>query len=413
MAPNGGKSIKTLKNLEVGERHTVTIEKVAHGGHFIARHERNVIFVRHAIPGEVVDIEITSTGSSFVRADAVKVVTASPERVSPPCKFAAPQLCGGCDFQHISLSFQRSLKADVIREQFSRLAKMDIEIEVEEVGGQLKWRTRTISSTDDAGAIGFYASRTHRVVPVDDCVILAQEMKFEELAKRNWPARSRVEISVSGQGERTIAIAPAQRGVKSRITEGPKISHEIIEGHSVEVSQNSFWQSHALAPTVLSQAVIEHVEIGDHVLDLYGGVGLFTAAVLDRIGPKGQVDLIESSRSATQDAQRNFAGMPNIRIHTGDVDVELKKVLGGSLVILDPPREGAGKSVLSQVAELRPRAMVYVACDPAALARDTAYLSDLGYELASLRAFDLFPMTHHVECVARFEPSQKRKNKVS
>jgi tRNA/tmRNA/rRNA uracil-C5-methylase (TrmA/RlmC/RlmD family) len=290
---------------------------------------------------------------------------------------------------------------------------MDVEIEVEEVGPPLHWRTRSISSTDEVGKIGYYASRTHRVVPVEDCLILVEEMKFPELAQRNWPPRSRVEISTSSQSERTIAIAPAQRDAKSRITEGPKVSHEIIEGLTLEVSQNSFWQSHALAPTVLTQAVLEHVEVGDHILDLYGGVGLFTAAVLDRIGLSGEVDLIESSRSATQDAQRNFADFSNVRIHTGDVAVELRKVASASLVILDPPREGAGKLVLNQVAKLRPRSIVYVACDPAALARDTAFLSELGYELGALRAFDLFPMTHHVECVASFNPSQKKTNKVS
>jgi len=112
------------KPFSVGERHTVTIEKVAHGGHFIARHESQVIFVRHAIPGEVVEVEITSTGASFVRADAVEIVSASPDRISSPCQYSHPGGCGGCDFQHISIERQRVLKADVIREQFSRLAKM-------------------------------------------------------------------------------------------------------------------------------------------------------------------------------------------------------------------------------------------------------------------------------------------------
>jgi tRNA/tmRNA/rRNA uracil-C5-methylase (TrmA/RlmC/RlmD family) len=406
-------AIEPAKSFEIGERLTVTIEKVAHGGHFIARYEGRVLFVRHAIPGEVVELEITGTGSSFMRADAISIVSASPDRVAPTCKYAVPSGCGGCDFQHISVKRQRELKAEVIQEQFSRLAKMEVDVEVEEVGTPHHWRTRSIATSDDNGRLGFYASRTHRVIPVDDCVILAEEMKFSTLAKRSWPVRSRVEISVSSQGERTMAIATAERGSKSRITEGPKILHEEIFGHELEVSQNSFWQSHERAPEVLSAAVREHVQLGDHVLDLYGGVGLFSAAVLDLIGPTGQIDLIESSRSATQDATRNFATAPNVRIHTGDVNIELKKVKSASVVVLDPPREGAGKSVLARVAALRPRSIVYVACDPAALARDTSYLLELGYPLAALRAFDLFPMTHHVECVAHFVPSQNPKSKVS
>ncbi len=406
-------AIERGKSLEVGQHHTVTIEKVAHGGHFVARFDGHVIFVRHAIPGETVEVKITGVAKNFVRADAVKIITASPERVLPPCQFAAPDLCGGCDFQHISALYQRLLKAEVIKEQFKRLAKMEVQVVVEEVGLPTHWRTRSIASSNENGRLGFYASRTHDVVPVDDCMILVEEIKFPELAKKTWPPRSRVEISISGQAERTVAIASTDRGSKSRITEGPKVAHEVIEGRKLDVSQNSFWQSHSLAPSVLTQAVLEFVQKDDHVLDLYGGVGLFTAAVLDRIGSYGTVELIESSRAATQDAQRNFAGNSQVRIYTGDVDLQLKNISAADLVILDPPREGAGKSALRQVVIYRPRSVVYVACDPASLARDTAYLSELGYKLSALRAFDLFPMTHHVECVAHFEPSQKVPNEVS
>ncbi|MDP1720405.1 MAG: TRAM domain-containing protein [Candidatus Nanopelagicaceae bacterium] len=391
----------------VGERLTVSIEKIAHGGHFIARHEGQVFFVRHAIPGESVEIEITGTGSSFLRADVVKVITPSPDRVSPPCSYSRADGCGGCDFQHISIVRQRQLKGDVIREQFSRIAKMEIEIEVEEVGSPLHWRTRISSATNNRGEIGFYASRSHSVVPVKDCLIAAESIKFPELAKRTWPRESRIEISASSEGIRSVAIAPAGRGSKSRLTEGPQVLTEMIAGHSVEVSQRSFWQSHDLAPEILTQAVGEDVREGDHLLDLYGGVGLFTAALLDRVGAHGHIDLVESSQSATADARRNFANFPNVSIITGDVLKELSRISRADVVLLDPPREGAGKETVAAIVDLRPRSILYVACDPAALARDTAYLAEIGYEMASLRAFDLFPMTHHVECVARFEPFQK------
>lgn len=392
---------------QVGERLTVSIEKVAHGGHFIARHEGQVFFVRHAIPGERVEIEVTSTGSSFLRADVVGVLEPSPDRVRPPCSYSHAGGCGGCDFQHISILRQRQLKADVIHEQFSRIAKMEIEVEVEEVGEPLQWRTRISSATNSRGEIGFYASRSHTVVPVKDCLIATESIKFSELAKRTWPKESRIEISASSEGVRSIAIAPAGRGSKSRLTEGPQILTEIIDGHSVEVSQRSFWQSHESAPEILTQAVMEAVKEGDHLLDLYGGVGLFTAALLDRVGPSGHIDLVESSQSATADAKRNFADFPNVSVFTGDVQKELGRINRADVVLLDPPREGAGRQTIAAIVELGPRSILYVACDPAALARDVAYLAEIGYEMVGLRAFDLFPMTHHVECVARFEPSQK------
>ncbi|CAB4338356.1 unannotated protein [freshwater metagenome] len=399
------------KSFEVGQRFSVNIGKVAHGGHFIARHEGQVIFVRHGIPGEVVEIEITSTGSSFHRADVIDVKQSSPDRIVPLCEYSRPGGCGGCDFQHIAIERQRMLKADVIREQFSRIAKQEIEIKVEEVAAPLHWRTRVSSATNAQGQLGFYASRTHTVIPVSDCQIATASINFPELAARKWPARSRIEISVSSSGSRSIAIADSSRDSKARLTQGDAILHEEVQGHDLQVSQSSFWQSHEIAPEALTEAIIGFVKDGDHVLDLYGGVGLFTAALIDVVGATGQIDLIESGSSATADARKNFAQYSNIRIHTGEVGRTLQKIDSADVVVLDPPREGAGKEVIAQIIDKHPRAIVYIACDPAALARDTSYLAELGFSLGSLRAFDLFPMTHHVECVALFEKASA--NRVS
>ena len=137
-----------ISTLKTGDLIDVTIEKVAHGGHFIARHNGAVIFVRHAIPGEQCTIEITSTGSSFNRADVVSVAQPSEFRVQPPCQYAHRLGCGGCDFQHIAPAHQRTLKSDVITEQFSRIAKKELRVEVEEVGDSLGWRTRAIATTN-------------------------------------------------------------------------------------------------------------------------------------------------------------------------------------------------------------------------------------------------------------------------
>jgi tRNA/tmRNA/rRNA uracil-C5-methylase (TrmA/RlmC/RlmD family) len=394
--------------LKVGDLIDVTIEKVAHGGHFIARHNGAVIFVRHAIPGEQCTIELTSTGSSFNRADVVSVSNASEFRIEPACQYAHRLGCGGCDFQHITPAHQRTLKADVITEQFSRIAKKEIRVEVEEVGDPIGWRTRAIATTNRNGKLGFYKSRSHSIAPVDECIICVKGMNFSEIAGRSLKGDVRVEISASSSGERTIALAPTRGEEKARITEGQAILHEIVHGKNLEVSQDSFWQSHVRAPEVLTDAVLDFAKLnaGEHVLDLYGGVGLFTAAILDAVGSDGQVDLIEGSKVATEDARRNFAAFKNVTVATGDVAKLLPRVTSADVVVLDPPREGAGKNVIAQITALNPRAIVYVACDPAALARDTAYLEDHRYTLANLRAFDLFPMTHHIECVALYERAE-------
>jgi tRNA/tmRNA/rRNA uracil-C5-methylase (TrmA/RlmC/RlmD family) len=398
MASNKSSTLKT------GDLVQVTIEKVAHGGHFIARHDGAVIFVRHAIPGENCTIQITSTGSSFNRADVVSVEAPSEFRVEAPCSFANRNGCGGCDFQHISVKHQRTLKSDVIAEQFSRIAKMEMRVEVEEVGESTHWRTRAIATTDRNGKLGFYKSRSHSIAPVTDCIICVEGMNFSEIASRDLKGDVRVEISASNTGERSIALAPTRGEEKARLTEGPAVLHENVLGRSLEVSQESFWQSHKKAPEVLTQAVLDFAQLksGEHVLDLYGGVGLFSAAIVEAVGPTGHVDLIEGSKVATADAARNFSAFSNITIATGDVAKLLPRITAADVVVLDPPRDGAGKEAVAHIARLAPRAIVYVACDPAALARDTAYLADHGYSLVKVRAFDLFPMTHHIECVALY-----------
>lgn len=393
-------------DLSVGQRFVVTIEKIAHGGHFIARHLGAVIFVRHAIPGEEVEIEITSTGSSFNRADVVKVVSPSSDRVSAPCQFAHRAGCGGCDFQHISLERQRQLKSEVITEQFARIAKKEVNVQVEEVGGPLGYRTRFTAVTTRDGALGFRQARSNKVVPVSDCRILQPELKYQELSNRKWKGDLQVEVSISSIGERTIATGYTRDESPVRTSEGPDIATYLVNEFPLEVSQRSFWQSHKEAPRVLTEAVLKFAQVksGDHLLDLYGGVGLFTSQFLELVGESGRVDLVEGSKSATGDALRNFAEHSNVGIHTGDVEKILPRFSKADVIILDPPREGAGKSVVESMVALKPRAIVYVACDPAALARDSAYLESLGYELADIRSFDLFPMTQHIESVALFKP---------
>ena len=390
--------------LKIGDRIEVTIEKVAHGGHFIARHYGAVIFVRHAIPGEVCTVELTSIGKTFIRADVVSVKTPSDFRVTAPCAFSRPDGCGGCDFQHISEEYQRTLKSQVITEQFARIAKMDITVDVEKISEATKWRTRAIATTESNGKLGFYKSRSNTVIPVTDCLICIDEIGISELSQKALKPDYRVEVSASNTGERTVALASTGAKEKARITQGPAVLHEKVLNKVLEVSHESFWQSHKMAPEVLTNTVLDfgNFRQGEHVLDLYGGVGLFTAAILEVIGESGHVDLIEGSKSATSDASKNFASYSNVKVITGDVAKHLPRISNADVIILDPPREGAGKEVVAQIARMRPRAIIYVACDPAALARDSAYLADHSFSLMNIRAFDLFPMTHHVECVALY-----------
>ena len=386
--------------LTVGQIIRVTIEKVAHGGHFIARYEGAVIFVRHGLPGELVDVAITSIGSSFNRGDVVTVIEPSDDRVDAPCRFANRNGCGGCDFQHVEISAQRKLKSDVITEQFSRIAKMDIRVEVEEVSPALGWRTQTTIGSDKKGRAGFYASRTNSIMAIDNCLVLHPAIGYQEIAGRNWEPGARIEVSASTDGSRRVVVGDQIEGDAQQIF--------TVKDKKYHVSAGSFWQSNLNAPEVLVDCVSEFAQVktGEHVLDLYGGVGLFALQILDAIGPGGRIDLVEGSKSATADAHVNFDGAENVKIHTGDVEKILPRFSRADVIILDPPRDGAKKNVIESAVACAPRAIVYVACDPAALARDSALLRDANYTLKEIRAFDLFPMTHHIECVALFTPAE-------
>jgi tRNA/tmRNA/rRNA uracil-C5-methylase (TrmA/RlmC/RlmD family) len=395
------------KTLQIGEIIRVEIEKVAHGGHFIARYQGAVIFVRHAIPGEIVEVEVTGLGKSFVRGDVVAVIEPSPHRVAAPCKYAGT--CGGCDFQHVDIARQRQLKSDVIAEQFARIAKMEIDVEVEEISTPLHWRTRYAASTNAQGIPGFKASRKNEVVAISTCPVLIPEIDFSTLPVDKFEGNQRIEVAIASDGSRSVAKSAQREGrtaerAKPEQVEGSEQLFYEVNQVKYRVSQSSFWQSNISAPATLVEAVLDFASLkaGDHILDLYGGVGLFAGAALDLIGPGGRVDIVEGSAAATRDAAFNFEGVSNVVIHTGDVLREIKKFKSANIVILDPPRTGAGKDVIERLATLGARSIVYVACDPAALARDTTYLKDAGYHLENLRSFDLFPMTHHIESVALY-----------
>jgi tRNA/tmRNA/rRNA uracil-C5-methylase (TrmA/RlmC/RlmD family) len=381
----------------VGERFEVEVGPVAHGGHCVARAEGRVVFVRHALPGERVVVEVTegTDGDRFWRGDAVEVHSASPDRVRAPCPVAGPGLCGGCDFQHVALPAQRDLKAAVVREQLARLAGLDWPVEVEAVTGDLPvqreglgWRTRVRYATTDDGLRGMRAHRSRRVVPVEECLIAhprARVLSDAPHAPHQGPAGS-----LPGPGAADEVVTETVR------------AGEVV--HDFAVAADGFWQVHPGAPRVLVETELDLLEPqpGERVLDLYAGVGLFARFLADRVGPGARLVAVEGDRRAAAHARRNLAAHEGAVVETGSVD----RVLAGGfdepfdLVALDPPREGARRAVVEHVVDRRPRAVAYVACDPAALARDLAVFAEHGYGLVRLRALDLFPMTHHVECVA-------------
>jgi tRNA/tmRNA/rRNA uracil-C5-methylase (TrmA/RlmC/RlmD family) len=305
----------------------------------------------------------------------------------------------------VELGAQRSLKAAVVREQLQRLAGLDVPVTVEAVAGDhagLGWRTRLQFAVDPSGRAGLRKHHSHDIVPVDVCPIGHPDLPA--VGTREWTGASAVEAIVSAAGEQLRIIEA--RGRTSY--DGPRVLHERAAARDWEVSGSAFWQVHPGAGDTLVAAVLGALDPqpGEHAADLYSGVGLFSAALAERVGDAGRVVAVEGDRTAVADAERNLGDLPQVEHLVDRVDRALAhgKLGGGiDLVVLDPPRTGAKRKVVEAVADLGPRAVAYVACDPAALARDVAIFAERGYRLAHLRAFDIFPMTHHVECVALLE----------
>ncbi|MER5715375.1 TRAM domain-containing protein [Streptomyces sp. NPDC002132] len=434
------------KKTLVGTEYEVEIGPVAHGGHCIARTEEGqVLFVRHTLPGERVVARVTEgeEGARFLRADAVRILEASKDRVEAPCPFSGPGRCGGCDWQHAKPGAQRRMKGEVIAEQLQRLAGltpeeagwdgtvMPAEGDKLPPGEVPAWRTRVQYAVDAEGHAGLRKHRSHEVERIDHCMIAAPGVDELGIEKREWTGMESVEaIAATGSQDRQVILTP-RPGARLPIVEldrpvsvmrveekdggvhrvhGRPFVRERADGRTHRVGSGGFWQVHPKAADTLVTAVMQGLlpRKGEMALDLYCGVGLFAGALADRLGEAGAVLGIESGKRAVEDARHNLADFPRVRVEQGKVETVLPRtgITEVDLIVLDPPRAGAGRTTVTHLASLGARRIAYVACDPAALSRDLAYFREGGYRVRTLRAFDLFPMTHHVECVAILEPNR-------
>lgn len=408
----GQKHLAAQGDSLVGSEFEVEVGDVAHGGHCVARHDGRVIFVRHALPGERVIARVTDGGtkSRFLRADAVRVIDASDERREAPCRFAGPDACGGCDWQHTSVAFGRELKTRVVREQLQRLAGIEWDGTVEAVPGDedgLRWRTRVEFSVAPDGHLGLRKHRSHDVVPVDDCLIAVPEIAATGLLDEPAePSATGVDVAVAADREVVAVDLPVRDSGVPPVVE--RVAPAGVSPRGFRVASTGFWQVHPGAASTFVGAALAGLQPqpAEQVLDLYAGVGVFTAFLADAVGPQGRVLGLEGDSRAVRDGGPNLGGLEQASLLRADIgrdgwetviDETLDRV---DLVVLDPPRSGAGRAVIRDVLAREPRRAAYIACDPAALARDLSYAAESGYEVVSLRAFDAFPMTHHVECVA-------------
>lgn len=394
----------------------VDVTNIAHGGVSVARHEGRVVFVADAIPGERVIARVSDDSKAkFWRAETVSVVTPSEHR--RPHVWGAASVdrdpvdrAGGAEFGHIELAHQRELKRQVLADSLKRMARIETDVTVEPLPGDEErggtgWRTRIRLHVDESGRPGPFAARSHRVIAVDDLPLATDELAAAAPLAQNFSGFDTVDVLNPSTGGTRLVIGDQK----------PTTITEVVAGREFRLSDRGFWQVHRGAAEALTAAVQGAIDPDRfdplaHNLDLYGGVGLLAAAVGDRFGPATRITSVESDPRATDFAAENLSEWLGARAETGRVERWVRELaasvspterarLAKGTVVLDPPRSGAGKDVVDTIAGLTPAQVVYVACDPVAFARDVELFGRHGYELTALRAFDLFPNTHHVEAV--------------
>jgi tRNA/tmRNA/rRNA uracil-C5-methylase (TrmA/RlmC/RlmD family) len=321
---------------------------------------------------------------------------------------------GGAEFGHIKLARQRELKADVLEEALDRMAGIKMRPVVEAVPGDdeangLGYRTRIQLHVDEAGTVGPYRERSHDVVKVKDLPLAVEDIRELEMHNKNFQNVKKIEMAASSTGQIQWKIDSKLKGDERLI--------ERVAGRTFRISGGGFWQVHKKGAEILSNTIVEMatavgIDLEADNLDLYGGVGLFSGALAAKFGPELRITSVESFRQATDDATLNLADLNKAKAVCAPVERFLNEKVGNvdkggkvasprnATIVLDPPRSGAGGKVVGQLLAISPKHIIYVACDPVALARDLKPLIEGGYELKQLRAFDLFPHTHHVEAVA-------------
>ncbi|MET0729266.1 MAG: TRAM domain-containing protein [Acidimicrobiales bacterium] len=388
---------------------TLDISTIVAGGEGLARDgEGRVTFVAGALPGEHVRVHVHQRRKDFAKATIAEVLTASPHRVTEPCPFVAAG-CGGCDWQHITPAGQRQLKADIVADALRRQAHLDVAVELGPDLAGTGYRT-TLRGVAVDGRFGFRHRGTHDIVPVSPCLV-AHPLLDELVVNGRFPDGEATLRGGVRTGERLVVVAGDAAAVS--VPEGVRVVsevelragtrawyHEEVAGRRWRISARSFFQVRPDGAEALVAAVGEAVDgampVGGHLVDLYGGVGLFAGV----LGADGHVTLVESGASSVADARVNL-GDRDARIIKADV--ARWRPSRADVVVADPPRAGLTKSGVAAVVATHAERLVLVSCDPAAFGRDARLLAEAGYSLRSTTLIDLFPHTSHVELVSRFD----------
>lgn len=394
----------------------VTIERILPGGRGLAHADGRTLMVALAAPGDRLLAQVERTKGSVGFASIVQIIEPSPVRVEPPCPYFGR--CGGCDFQQLNYQAQLDAKVAIIRDCLHRIARIDPvpDFEIVPAPNQWHYRARAQWQYDSRQKwLGYFEANSHTVCDVAECAVLVPELQSEledlraSIADGSQSDDTRYFRAIAGDENAVVAAGGGRRrwGASPTVTEGPG-SDEVartISGESYRLNAESFFQTNMdLLPQLIDYALGE--VSGNRAIELYCGVGLFTLPLARRFK---NVIGVEDGREATGFARQNLttAGLTNADVVSRDVadwleeNFECAGVDGAEFLLLDPPRTGAESRVINGIVKLKPQRICYVSCDPATLARDVRKLSAGGYRIDRIRAFDMFPQTHHVETIVQ------------
>lgn len=398
---------------------TVTTGPAANGGSCVARHEGRVVFVRYALPGETVRVNVFDERGSYWHAEVIEVLEPSGGRVPSLCPIAGVHGAGCCDLAFAEPGAARQLKGSVVANQLSRLGGFSWRDEqsavAEPVGaGEVRgWRARVRLDTTADGRAGFHRYHSADLVTDLHCGQLPAELT-EGLADMRWTPGAHVHVVLDSDGRRHIVQSgPKAAGGKGARAGGTKNATRVIEGDYEAVQRvggrqwmlpvTAFWQAHRGAADLYSGLVADWsgLQPGMTAWDLYGGAGVFAAALAGQVGPDGRVLTVDTSRGASRAARTALADLPWVSVVTDSVRRALSAETGRpDVAVLDPPRTGAGREVIDALAATEVPRIIHIGCEAASFARDVGLYLRHGYAVEELRVFDSFPLTHHVECVA-------------
>ncbi|KAA1249651.1 class I SAM-dependent RNA methyltransferase [Mycobacterium simiae] len=378
----------------------------ANGGSCVARYDGRVIFVRHALPGERVRARIVAQRQSYWHAEVVDVIDPSPGRIESQCPIAGVHGAGCCDLAFANLEAARAFKAQVVAEQLQRLGGYNWLGLMEPVSdaGPTGWRTRVRLAVGPHCQVGFHRYHSHALVTDLRCGQLPTGMLDGLNSGRAWPPGGQVHVVLDDDGRRHVLLTVRHgRRITISAVEGDYRATQRVGARSWRLPVTAFWQAHRDAAGVYSNLVADWAQATAEMTawDLYGGAGVFAAALGEAVGESGQVLTVDSARTASRAAQGALADLPQVAVINDSVRRALQRQpAGADIAVLDPPRTGAGRDVINLLAAAGVPRIVHIGCEAASFGRDIGLYIAQGYAIEKIKVFDAFPLTHHVECVA-------------